>query len=105
MERILIAENNIIEWLGLQNAVTEDYDNLATVDATLKDSDNVPVTGLIDIKLSYVNGSDGIYRGTFRAIYTDALTEGTKYFLEITASGTASAFRRLELIAVYHSAG
>jgi len=105
MERILIGEQNFIEWLGLRNAATEAYDNTATVVATVRDTAGAKVTGMSSIAMAYVAASDGNYRGTITASSALNLTEGLTYYIEITATGTGNGFRRIAVLADYHSSG
>ena len=86
------------------------YLNAATVTYALKDAtgtavsvSSTPVTGT----LSYIAASDGNYSATHDKAATSpsVLTEGAKYYLEVTiAEGGRDGFRRLELRAEYRGA-
>lgn len=87
----------------MQNAITSDYVNDATVTCTIKDlaGNEVAPTGFSwPVTLSYVSGSNGKYQGTIDK--SIAISAGVSYWLEITAvSGTLNDSRRIPLIAAY----
>ena len=83
---IYLSNDHLLELRGLKNIATDAYIDDATVTATLVDEEGVEVAGQgWPLTLSYVSGSDGIYRGTL----TDSLslTEDLEYTAKITASG------------------
>jgi hypothetical protein len=104
VDRIHIGEDNVVEWLRLRNNITEAYVNTATVRATLKDSTGEIIAGAWAVVLSYVAGSNGDYRGTISAAATSGLTDGGTYYLEVTATGDGTGFRRMQVTATYHGA-
>lgn len=82
-----IDSDNYVKLIGLRDAKTLAYDNAATVTMTLyKESDDVAVTGVIDLVLAYVAASDGDYEGTIPDTIT--LSDMVKYYLLITVDGT-----------------
>ncbi len=103
MRPIYISADNLVEWDGLKDASNGNYLNSATVTFTLKDSAGTAVTGASAIAMTYVALSNGKYQGTLES--TVSLTEGGKYWLEVTAtSGTIVGFRRIECYATYRGA-
>lgn len=83
---IYTANDTVIEVKGLKNEVTGAFLNSATVTATLVDAAGSQVAGETWPKtLSYVTGSDGIYRATLP--YTMSLAAGGRYEAQITANG------------------
>jgi len=104
---IYINEGNTLAWDGLcddnkPNSDATRWINDATVTVQVKDR-----TGLVvidGIMLAYVDGSSGNYRGTITKAKTATLTDGTKYYVEMTAvaSGFEDGFRRFEARARYH---
>ena len=86
----LYGGNNSLEAevKGLRAKSSGDYVNDATVSITLKDEDGVDVTGVtFPVSLSYVSGSDGIYRGIISD--TSNLITGSKYQVIILAEDFA----------------
>lgn len=98
---IYILNDTVVELRALKNAVTDEYVNDATVTVTIKDILGSAVTGLtFPITLTYVTGSNGIYRATLDKALS--LSDGLSYFAEITAaSGGVDGFWRVPLIAGY----
>ena len=83
---IQIDNDNYLQVSGLRNGATAAYVNDATVTATLKDSAGTDVPGQAwPLGLSYVPGSDGVYRGVLQDSLT--LTAGDEYKTVITAVG------------------
>ena len=83
---IYLSNDHLLELRGLKNIAADEYIDDATVTVTLVDEEGVEVAGQSwPLTLSYVPGSDGIYRGTLE----DALdlTENLEYTAKITASG------------------
>src|SRR4029079_14246110 len=98
-KRIHINEGNTLVWDGLSDEnkpISDDtrWINDASITAQIKDkTDAVVITG---ITLSYVAASKGDYRGTITKANAALLTDGVKYFVEMTAevSGFEDGFRR-----------
>jgi hypothetical protein len=100
---IYISSSNPVEVAGLKDKTTGSYVNSATVTFTLKNSANAAVSGATAVAMTYVVASNGKYQGTLPN--TVSLTEGAKYWLEITAtSSTLVGFRRIECYATYRGA-
>lgn len=98
-----VGEDNLIEWLSMQDAADDSYINDATVTATLKDPAGAAVTNASNISLSYVAGSNGDYQGVIPE--NAALVRRKEYFLEVTAvSAGRNGFRRIRCLADYHGA-
>lgn len=55
--------DQVVELLGMQDALTSQYFNSATVTATLKTRQGVAIDGCNALPLSYVASSNGDYRG------------------------------------------
>lgn len=90
----------VAEVYGLRDAATDAYHNAATVQATLKDATSgTPLTGQTWPKtLSYVTGSNGVYRGVLED--TLVVTVGQTLTLEITVtSSSMTAFWQIPAIA------
>lgn len=82
------GNDNTITLTGLQNAVSGNYLNSATVTVTVVDSDGNEVSGQTwPTTMSYVSGSDGNYRGTLQ----DAMVTTASELLtaQVTADGGA----------------
>lgn len=63
---IFFQENTqAVNILGLQDALTGNFLNAATVSITLQDGDGNQVTGCISVPLNYIVGSNGNYTGSF----------------------------------------
>ena len=80
-----VGNTNRLELLGLQDSLTADYIDDATVTVTIKDKANVNLTGLSwPQSMSYVTGSDGDYR----IILPDNLgwVANMEYYATITAT-------------------
>lgn len=75
------ANDQIIEIFGLKNGLTNGFINTAVCTATLKDSTGSSVTGITDLSLDYIAGSNGIYRGIIQDTF-DPPT-GNNYILNI----------------------
>jgi hypothetical protein len=89
MAIIYIANDNVLELTGLQNSVSDAYQNSATVTVTVTDSAGTDVVGETwPVTLVYVSGSNGDYRANL----TDSLvlTDGSKYAATITADAGAN---------------
>ena len=85
---LYLNNDNTLEVAGLQNAVTGQYINDATVEVTLRDADGDEVAGQNwPLTLSYVTDSDGIYRGTLEDDLE--LTARADYTAEITVDAGA----------------
>ena len=98
---LYISEDNTIQWGGLADGITAAYINDATVAFELQNLDGTVFESLTAQAMAYVAASDGIYRGTIDNAKTALMTDGALYYLEMTASGTVDAFRRLTCRAVY----
>lgn len=98
-------------WIGSDLDVTlyglqgtdGDYINGATVAWALKTAAGGAISGGSG-SCTYESGSNGDYRGTIPASVTATLTADTAYRVEITVSGTANDFRRIEYKAKYRGA-
>jgi len=99
MTDIYINEDNSVKVSDLRDGDNQGLINDATVTYVLKDSGGSTVgTGT----LTYTSGSHGEYKAVIDKAVTAGLTEGARYYLEITmASGTRDGFRRIPLTAKY----
>jgi len=78
--------DNMLELNGLKDEITEEFVNDADVTASVKDSENVEVTGQTwPLTLDYITASDGIYRGVLEAALDVAV--GDKLTVEVTVDG------------------
>jgi hypothetical protein len=96
-----IGEDNTFTWSGAVHTSTGLYVNSGTGSWELKSASNLSLkTGT----LSYVAASNGDWRGTLDKVDAAGLTEGGRYYLELTLSDGAGAdgFRRLTCVAWYH---
>lgn len=84
-----VANTNVLELRGLQEAIDQTYVNDATVVVTVKDDCGDPVSGQTwPTTMSYVASSSGDYRCTL--LSTISLQSGKRYFAEITVDGPSS---------------
>lgn len=106
--KLYIGEDNLIFWGdpddgsgGLFDRNTRQYINDATVAFALKNSAGSTVSGGTG-GMTYVTGSNGCYTGVLEDGV--ALTEGSTYYLEVTATASSDriGFRRIAYIATYH---
>jgi len=77
-----IDSDNLVEVVGLANALTGGYINDATITASFTDADDVELAAF---GLTYVAASDGDYAGEIPN--TVEMTEGDEYTLVVTAVG------------------
>jgi hypothetical protein len=93
-------EDNLIEYNGLQDAITLAYINDATLTYTLKSESDQIIDGVEDVSLPYVAASNGDYRDILDASVD--LPVYSVVWLEITidASGR-DGFRRVECFVTY----
>lgn len=84
-----VANTNVLELRGLQEAIAATYINNATVSVTIKDDCGDNVAGQTwPLTMVYVTGSSGDYRATLFS--TVALQAGKRYFAEISVTGPSS---------------
>lgn len=100
---LYIGVDTVVTYGGMQNPITAAYINDGTVTCRITDLAGTAVTptGFTwPVTLEYVTDSDGVYRATIdKAI---AITEGSRYYLEITASASGvDDLRRIALTAAY----
>lgn len=82
---VFVANDNIVEVVGLRDAVSGAYVNTASVKLTVKYADGSLVAGESwPMTLVYVTGSDGVYRGILRD--TLVLSPGTFVVAEVDAN-------------------
>jgi len=83
-----IGSDTVVTLKGLYDVVGESFVSTATLAFTVKDATNgSPVTGLTNIAMPYVAGTQGTYRGLAPAAATAALSEAD-YFVEVHATTT-----------------
>lgn len=86
------GNSNVIELQGLQNSVSDAYQNAATVTVTLTDLDGVELDGETWPKtLAYVTDSNGNYRATLS--HEIAMAIGQRYLYDIAATQDGSVAR------------
>ncbi len=87
--RVAFVKNtNLLEVIGLKDAVAGTFINDAAVTATIKDKAGVVVSGQsFPVTLVYVAGSNGDYRATLTKDLL--LLDDIEYIAEITATATA----------------
>jgi len=101
---LYISADNLVEWDGMKRASDSSYINDATVTYALLNSALVAVSGGTG-SLGYVAASNGKYQGTIESTVAALLTNGARYFLDVTStSGTLNDFRRIPCRARYHQA-
>jgi hypothetical protein len=102
--KIIFPDNdNLISWSWMERASDGEFVDDATVTATLLDPDGVEVTGVIDLPMDYVTGSNGIYQGILPFdIDWDLAPSGSGYHLLIIANSPTSghAERNLDCVVV-----
>lgn len=90
---LLIANSQVLELQKLKNSVTDEYDNGATVTATMYDPSGAEVGGQTwPIALQYVADSDGLYRYTLPPDLV--LTEDEEYTVVAEAIGSGAQIGR-----------
>lgn len=96
---IYVANDNLLELQGLQNAATAAYVNTATVTATVVDKNGANVAGQSwPLTLGYVAASNGNYRGTLED--TLSLAANEDYIARVAVSGAGlTAFFEHPLLA------
>lgn len=102
MEVLLIRNDQTVKVLGLQDEISGDYINNATVTARIKDKQGRDVAGETwPITLQYIAASDGNYHGNFDDGIE--LIVGKIYIVEIAADagGGLKAFWRFFRTAKY----
>jgi len=84
-----VANTNVLELQGLQDAIDQTYVNDATVTVTIKDDCGSNVAGQAwPAAMNYVSASNGTYRLIVAS--TLQIKSGKKYFAEISVNGGAS---------------
>lgn len=97
-----IGNHMVIEHVGVRNTVTGVYDNAATVAVTLKDSAGVALTGETWPKtMSYVAGSNGVYRATLAATIAAVSGDKLRAHLAVQGSGGEIDYREIPVTARY----
>lgn len=87
-ERIWLDTDTVIRVVGLADAVSESYDNGATITANVYDETDTAVTGATSISVAYIASSDGNYAGEIQNTVT-TFVEGDYYTIKITIAGTS----------------
>jgi len=77
----------VIEIDGLQDQLTGDFLNIATVQATLVDQRGNPDPVLNDIAMTYVPGSNGNYQGVVPFAFNAPLGSGYRLQIQADQSG------------------
>lgn len=107
---LYIGEDSIVYWgdrdapgSGLYDNNLRSFVNDATVAFVLKNSAGSAVSGASG-SMTYVTGTQGVYEGVLEDGVS--LTDGSTYYLEITATGSSDriGFRRFGFTAQYHGA-
>ena len=96
--KIILFPGNtqVIELLGLQDAIALTYLNAATINATLLDDQGNEVPGCEDILFTYQPGTNGNYNATFGNISFNPVV-GTGYTLVIDGN-QSGGYIHLELL-------
>jgi hypothetical protein len=97
LDHLNIGEPNDVLITGLRHDTTGEYKNDATVTAQVKDLDDVNVGS--SATLTYIEGSDGDYRGTLPKSVGAALEESQQYYVVITANSGDVTLRRIPVVA------
>lgn len=100
--QLYVGNDHLLTLEGVQDAVSGDYLNAATVTATLKTRAGVEVEGdNWPITLDYVADSDGNYQGVIEDGVE--ITAGKTYIVEITvdAGGDLIGFWRFPVVATW----
>lgn len=95
--QLKIGSTNVLEVAELQNTVTEDYLDDATITcAIIDETTDQTVTGADNLTVSYVTDTTGanvLYRGTLSYTLSAALVEDRNYTARFTI--TSGANRRI----------
>jgi len=95
------GSDTTIEVTELRNGVTGEYLDAATVTVTLKDADDVEVSGASwPLSMAYVTGSNGKYRANLPAAL--ALTKRARYTAHVSADAGAGLTAEWETKVVCH---
>lgn len=97
---LFLGNDMRIRWDRMTDELTGSFVNDATVTFTLKTTAGVAVSGAEAVSMPYVSGSDGRYQAKLAG--SVALTNQSRYFLEISASSAGRlGFRRIPIEAKY----
>lgn len=100
MVALYVGNDLRVRWDRMTDELTGLYINDATVSFTLKDSTGIAVTGANAVSMPYVTSSNGRYQAKLAG--TVSLTNGARYYLEISASSAGRVgFRRIACTAQY----
>lgn len=101
-EQLAINSDNLVSWFDPTDELDGTDIDDATGSVTLKDSDDVAVSGASGLTVSYTAGPPRRYYATIPSTVT--LTEGSVYYAEFTLTdddGTPIGFRRKQYTAEY----
>ena len=82
-----IGSDTVVTLKGLYDVVGESFVSTATLAFTVKGAEGSQVTGLTNVAMPCVSGTQGTYRGLAPAAATAALSEAD-YFVEVHATTT-----------------
>ena len=102
LETLYVSEPRDVVLEGLKDDATGSYINSATITGQVRTSgDSITAGSRVGstFSLSYIASSNGNYRGTFSAADAASLTEGTTYWLWVSA--TNYTLRRIACKAIY----
>ncbi len=87
--RIVLYQSNdqVVELFGLQDSLTGDYLNSATVTATLKRK-GIAIEGCDEISLNYILSSNGNYRGQVEETFNPPAKSGYVLHYDADQGGT-----------------
>jgi len=89
--KLYIENDMVLEVNGLKNPITGSYINTGSVWATVYDTTSTVVSGqTFPLLLSYVQNTDGVYRGTIESSLS--LMVGQQYFITIRADGGSGLY-------------
>lgn len=98
---LYVSEDNVITLDALTNSTTGEYVNDATITMTLTTEAGVAVDDALNLEVTYVSDSDGLYRGTLPN--TLELSEGVRYYLILSgSSGASNLYRKILFTAIHH---
>lgn len=90
-----IGSTNVVELRKLFDKIDAEFLEDATCTFSVKDSDDAAVSGATDLALEKVDGTEGkdtVYRGV---LSHSVDLEAAEYSIEVTATSTGGAVRRL----------
>lgn len=99
MEVYFHQNDNLLELTGLKDEATGLFVTDATITAVMKTSADVEVAGQVwPLSMSYIDGTDGTYRGILDSELEVAVNDRVNVEVTILASGGRKGFAKIPTI-------